>query len=192
MRGHFAARLDPLQYLEHAGNERRTWWKSEDTIPDVEKLLRRSSKRSESDLNVFGLGNADPNKQYYLGSEVKVKNKPYWTISSLIESLEQAYCSHVGVEYSHIENDEELFWLESKIEGEYGPSNWNVVSREEKLASLDSLLSTDLTAKFLAEKYPSAKVFGIEGCEVIMPGIRALIREAAAHGAEGIEMGMVC
>jgi len=188
-RGHFAANLDPLKYLEVAGNERRTWWNSDEHKPDVEKFLNPKNS-SKFDLDVFGLSGVDLNKEYFLGDEVRVHNKPYWSINSLVSSLKDAYCGSVGIEYSHLESDDQLFWLESKIEGEYGPLKWHAVSIDEIRNNINILLSTELTAKFFAEKYPSAKVFGIEGCESLIPGLSALIMEAAKHNVEGIEMGM--
>jgi 2-oxoglutarate dehydrogenase E1 component len=52
------------------------------------------------------------------------------------------------------------------------------------------LISTDLTASFFVEKFPSAKVFGIEGCEALVPALWAIIIEASNLGVEGIEMGL--
>lgn len=51
-------------------------------------------------------------------------------------------------------------------------------------------MSCDLTAQFLNEKFSAAKVFGIEGCESLIPGIHALFQSASAHGMESVEMGM--
>lgn len=33
--------------------------------------------------------------------------------------------------------------------------------------------------------------FGIEGCEVLLAGLRALVRQCAAHGVERMEVGLV-
>lgn len=43
---------------------------------------------------------------------------------------------------------------------------------------------------FLANKYAAAKRFGLEGCETLIPGMKALIDHAADLGVETVCMGM--
>ena len=43
---------------------------------------------------------------------------------------------------------------------------------------------------FLAAKYSAAKRFGLEGCETLVPGMKALIDRAAERGVESIVLGM--
>ena len=44
--------------------------------------------------------------------------------------------------------------------------------------------------RFLAQKFPSSKRFGLEGCDALIPALHAFTRAAAAHGCERIELGM--
>lgn len=43
---------------------------------------------------------------------------------------------------------------------------------------------------FLANKYAAAKRFGLEGCETLVPGMKALIDHAAELGVETVCIGM--
>ena len=43
---------------------------------------------------------------------------------------------------------------------------------------------------FLAKKYSTAKRFGLEGCETLIPGMKALIDKAADQGVDNVVMGM--
>jgi 2-oxoglutarate dehydrogenase E1 component len=48
-------------------------------------------------------------------------------------------------------------------------------TKEEKLSILDRLLWSDHFEKFVSTKYPSEKRFGLEGCESLIPGMKALV-----------------
>ena len=43
---------------------------------------------------------------------------------------------------------------------------------------------------FLANKYPTAKRFGLEGCEVLIVGMKEMIDTATENGVDSIVMGM--
>ena len=43
---------------------------------------------------------------------------------------------------------------------------------------------------FLANKYAAAKRFGLEGCETLIPGMKAMIDRSAEGGVESICIGM--
>jgi 2-oxoglutarate dehydrogenase E1 component len=45
-------------------------------------------------------------------------------------------------------------------------------------------------AGFLANKYAAAKRFGLEGCETLIPGMKAMIDRSAEGGVENICIGM--
>lgn len=55
---------------------------------------------------------------------------------------------------------------------------------------LDRLMWSELFEKFVASKYPNEKRFGLEGCESLIPGMKALIDRSVEHGVKSIVMGM--
>lgn len=61
---------------------------------------------------------------------------------------------------------------------------------ERKFQILDRLAWSEMFESFLANKYAAAKRFGLEGCETLIPGMKALIDRATEQGVESIVMGM--
>ena len=61
---------------------------------------------------------------------------------------------------------------------------------EKQLHILDRLAWSEMFESFLANKYAAAKRFGLEGCETLIPGMKALIDRAADQGVDNVVMGM--
>ena len=61
---------------------------------------------------------------------------------------------------------------------------------EKQLHILDRLAWSEMFESFLAKKYSTAKRFGLEGCETLIPGMKALIDKAADQGVDNVVMGM--
>ena len=61
---------------------------------------------------------------------------------------------------------------------------------EKQLHILDRLAWSDMFESVLANKYAAAKRFGLEGCETLIPGMKALIDRAADQGVDNVVMGM--
>ena len=64
------------------------------------------------------------------------------------------------------------------------------MTSSELIRALDHLIRCDIASNVISQKLPSAKVFGIEGCEVLIPGMYAIMETASALGMENVEMGM--
>ena len=113
-RGHFAARIDPLQNIDEESldddlkniRETRTLWYDLPYIPDVVKLLRIND---HPDLSAFGMEDVDLDECFYLGSQLRVKNQEFWSLRQLISNLSHAYSGNVGIEYAHLEHGDEIF-----------------------------------------------------------------------------------
>jgi 2-oxoglutarate dehydrogenase E1 component len=55
---------------------------------------------------------------------------------------------------------------------------------------LDRLIWSESFEKFIASKYPNEKRFGLEGCESLIPGMKALIDRSVDHGIKYVTIGM--
>ena len=55
---------------------------------------------------------------------------------------------------------------------------------------LDRLIWSESFEKFIASKYPNEKRFGLEGCEALIPGMKALIDRSVEHGVKHVTIGM--
>ena len=61
---------------------------------------------------------------------------------------------------------------------------------EAKRAILRRLLRAERLELFLGKHFPSAKRFGVEGAESLIPGLQSLVETAAERGVEQIVVGM--
>lgn len=163
--GHMKAKLDPL------GLEERK-------IPD------------ELNLALYGFTEADLDREFFLGvwnmSGFLSENRPVQTLRSILTRLEQAYCGSIGYEYMHIPDRDKCNWLREKIETPAATQ----FSRERREVIFDRLAWSTLFENFLATKWTSAKRFGLEGGETLIPGMKEMFDRASDLGVESIVMGM--
>ena len=61
---------------------------------------------------------------------------------------------------------------------------------DRKIHILDRLAWSEMFESFLANKFAAAKRFGLEGCETLIPGMKALIDRSTDMGVDSIVMGM--
>jgi 2-oxoglutarate dehydrogenase E1 component len=107
------------------------------------------------------------------------------TLRELIEHLEKIYCSSVGVEYMHIRSRDECNWIRERIEVEPTP-----LSKDQKLKILERLNYSETFEYFLSQKFNTAKRFGVEGNEALIPGMKAMVDRSTELGVENIVVGM--
>ena len=81
----------------------------------------------------------------------------------------------------HIPFKEQCDWIRERIEI---PKPWNYTVDEKRMI-LDRFIWSESFEKFISSKYPNKKQFGLEGCEGLIPGMKALIdrpwRETCHH-----------
>ncbi|CAI0443075.1 unnamed protein product [Linum tenue] len=163
--GHMKAKLDPLAMEERE-------------VPD--------------DLNpaLYGFSEADLDREFFLGvwrmAGFLSENRPVQTLRSILTRLEQAYCGSIGFEYMHIADREKCNWLRDKIETPT-PMQYN---RQRREVILDRLIWSTQFENFLATKWTTAKRFGLEGAETLIPGMKEMFDRSADLGVESIVIGM--
>jgi 2-oxoglutarate dehydrogenase E1 component len=77
----------------------------------------------------------------------------------------------IGIEYSHIPDRKQCDWLRGRFEV---PKRFSYTP-DEKRVILDRLIWSDSFERFVAFKWSSEKRFGLEGCEALIPGMKALV-----------------
>ena len=171
VRGHLIADLDPLKISQHG-------------------IDRHLVSPQQFELSNFGLTEADLDREVdisvpgFKGFQ-DPERKPI-KLRTLIERLKDVYGRHIGVEYMHISSTEQCNWLRCQLE----TPEPQVFSKEEKMRILDRLTWADHFERFLAQKWATAKRFGVEGAEALIPGMKEIIDTAAHNGCSDIVMGM--
>ncbi|XP_052689627.1 2-oxoglutarate dehydrogenase complex component E1-like isoform X1 [Crassostrea angulata] len=167
-RGHKIAHLDPLGI------------NSADLEAESPKSLMLSSHNfGEKDLDrKFYLPD---DSVTYIGGEEKSL-----TLREIIRRLENIYCKHIGIEYTHINNEEQTRWIREKFE----TPRIREFSKEEKHITLARLVRSQRFEEFLSTKWTSEKRFGLEGCEVLIPGMKTVIDRSTEFGVESFIVGM--
>jgi 2-oxoglutarate dehydrogenase E1 component len=152
IRGYCKAKLDPLQ-------------------------IATNPKAPELDYSYYGFTDSDLDRLFYLGSGILPRfleaapDTKQMSLRDIIANLEQIYCGSIAVEYGHISDRQACDWLRQKIEV---PVKYHL-DKKQKMRILDRLMWSELFESFVSKKYPSEKRFGLEGCESLIPGMKALV-----------------
>ncbi len=104
-----------------------------------------------------------------------------------LEKLRQIYSGPIGYETDQIQNYEERAWIRDSAESRrfFG---WPDADRQREL--LDRLTEVETFERFLHKTFPGQKRFSIEGCDMLIPMIDAIIRNAAAADTREVVIGM--
>lgn len=171
-RGHERADLDPL------------------------KLEGERPKLDDLEPSTYGFGEADAHRPLKLsdntGSSVvgllgsaDVNHDGHTTLSELLNFLRETYCETIGVEAEHITDLEKSNWLRSRLEV---PKQ--ALSKEKRLHILERLAYSEKFEAVLATKFNTAKRFGLEGVESMIPGMKVMVDSATLLGVTDVIIGM--
>jgi len=115
-----------------------------------------------------------------------LSKKTEWTLRELIESFKAAYCGDIGVEFMHITDPDQRKWVRDKFE----LRQYKDMSNYHKHLLLDRLYWTSGFSDFIAEKFNTMKRFGLEGCESLIPGMKAACDKIVDLGGQKVIIGM--
>jgi len=170
-RGHHKAKIDPLGIRG-----------------DVEAF--GYSKPKELELDHYGFTERDLDQEFALGPGILprflTEERKKMTLREIIAACEKIYCGSYGVEYIHIPDRKPCEWIRDRFEIPQ-PYNYSV---DDKRRILDRLIWSSSFESFLATKFPNDKRFGLEGCETLVPGMKALIDRSVDYGIKDIVIGM--
>jgi 2-oxoglutarate decarboxylase len=158
-RGHLMADIDPLR---------------------LDKTRFRS--HPDLDVNTHGLTLWDLDRVFkvdgFAGAEYK-------KLRDVLGLLRDAYCRHVGVEYTHILEPEQQKWLQERIEVKHAKPT---VAEQKYI--LSKLNAAEAFETFLQTKYVGQKRFSLEGAETVIPMMDAMLDQSAEHGLDEVVIGM--
>ncbi|WP_438347337.1 2-oxoglutarate dehydrogenase E1 component [Paenibacillus sp. FA6] len=102
-----------------------------------------------------------------------------------IVKLREIYTGTIAYEFSHIHEEDERVWLNRQAE-----SPRVELSLEERTALLRRLLQVEQFEEFLHRTFVGQKRFSIEGNDVLVPMLDAMMISMVDNGTEHILMGM--
>jgi len=159
VRGHFLADIDPLNMTSHMA--------------------------SELELENFGLTIWDLDREFITGG---LHGEQTATLRRILEILRRAYCGKVGIEYRHIQSNEEKAWIRARVREQFVDTQ--PLTAEIKKELLQKLIEAEQFEQFLHKKYLGQKRFSLEGCETVIPMLDQMIEGASARGVDEIYVGM--
>jgi len=175
-RGHEMANLDPLGTFSWRGLQEATAGGDLDyrTYGFTEADWQRPLNLTWGMSNVAGLmGNADINRDGVT------------TLEELTAYLQECYCGSTAVEFTHITDLEKSNWLRSRVE--VPPKQY---TKAEKAKMLERLADSERFEALCATKFNSAKRFGLEGLESLIPGMKAMVDTGTELGITDLVLGM--
>ena len=154
-------------------------------MADIDPLrLDKTRFRSHPDLDVLthGLTLWDLDRTFkvdgFAGAEYK-------KLRDVLSVLRDAYCRHVGVEYTHILEPEQQRWIQERVEVKHDKPT---VAEQKYI--LSKLNAAEAFETFLQTKYVGQKRFSLEGAETVIPMMDAAIDQAAEHTLDEVVIGM--
>lgn len=154
-------------------------------LADIDPLNMTSRMATELDLENFGLTIWDLDREFITGG---LHGEQTATLRRILEILRRAYCGKVGIEYRHIQSDEQKDWIRARVREHFVDTQ--LLTPETKKELLQKLIEAEQFEQFLHKKYLGQKRFSLEGCETVIPMLDQLIEGASARGVEEIYMGM--
>ena len=163
VRGHLDARLDPLE-------------------------LQISKSHADLDPASYGFGDQDLDRRVYLGRAASnLLGSEIASVRDLLAAVRHTYCGPVGVEFMHIQDPAQRSWIQQRIES----GSWrDKATAENKAEILQHLTEAEGFEAFCQKRYVGTKRFGLEGGEVAIAALHAIIDQAARDGVRAVNIGM--
>eukprot|EP00879_Flechtneria_rotunda_P031152 GHRR01034006.1.p1 GENE.GHRR01034006.1~~GHRR01034006.1.p1 ORF type:complete len:719 (+),score=247.47 GHRR01034006.1:550-2706(+) len=194
-RGHLIAQLDPLKrtaggpWLGPIGDQ---YSRSDNTLMRLVSGYPAPASSTEAERCAFIAaqlnleGAVHPDRRFLVGRVMpraaEGPSKPLWSLHECIEVMSATYCGSLAVEYRHLQQQDEVSWMEERFEAR------RPLTPAQKRQVLRWLLAAHGFEQFLSRKFPASKRFGLEGCEALLPGLLALVEAGAAQGLKKVEV----
>jgi 2-oxoglutarate dehydrogenase E1 component len=138
----------------------------------------------ELDPRTYGFTEADWDRPIFID---RVLGRETATLREIVDVLRRSYCGPIGVEFMHIQDPDQKAWIQRRIEG----APWlTAFGAAQKRTILSQLTDAEGFEAFCQKRYVGTKRFGLEGGEVTIPALHAIIETVAATGTKEIAIGM--
>ena len=138
----------------------------------------------ELDPASYGFGPTDMDRPIFIDNVLGLESATMREIMALVRA---SYCGPIGVEFMHIQDPDQKTWIQRRIEG----APWNKgFDAGAKRTILQHLTEAEGFEAFCQRRYVGTKRFGLEGGEVTIPALHAIIDIAARGGVNEVAIGM--
>ncbi|MDQ4094846.1 MAG: multifunctional oxoglutarate decarboxylase/oxoglutarate dehydrogenase thiamine pyrophosphate-binding subunit/dihydrolipoyllysine-residue succinyltransferase subunit, partial [Actinomycetota bacterium] len=137
---------------------------------------------AELDLSHYGLTVWDLDRDFVTDGLPGPRKQP---LRQIIDTLRDAYCRTVGVEYMHMSDPTEKRWIQQRVEP--GPTD---LTTDDKKHILSRLNAAESFERFLHSKFTGHRRYSVEGADSLIPMLDALLEQAAGDGMVESVLGM--
>jgi 2-oxoglutarate dehydrogenase E1 component len=162
----------------------RAYRKRGHLIADTNPIKPRKDRKPNLGLEHFGLSDADMATPFQAGKALGLGDTA--SLAQILKHLQVVYTSHVGIEYTYINNKEVYDFLEREFEKAMAAD----LDFEKKKRILKKINEGVIFEKFLHTKFIGQKRFSLEGGESTIAGLDAIINTSAELGVQEVVMGM--
>lgn len=136
------------------------------------------------DLENYDLNEADLETVFQAGREIGTGPAK---LRDIVKHLKQTYCQSIGAEFLFIRDPMLVNWLQSKMELS---RNTPEFTNDDKKHFYHHLKLAVGFENFIHKKFVGQKRFSLEGAEVMIPALDAVIEKGANLGIEEFVIGM--
>lgn len=136
------------------------------------------------DLENYGLEEGDLDTVFHAGKETGIGPAK---LRDIVEHCRETYCESVGAEYMFIRSPEKLKWLSERMEGSRNKTEFSAEEQKEIYMHLRNAVGFE---KFIHRKFVGQKRFSLEGAEILIPAMIAVIEKGADLNIREFMIGM--
>ena len=160
-RGHLRAKIDPLALWQR---------------PAVPELKLEYHDLSLADLDTeFSTGSS----QFFAGDSA--------ALGAIVQALDETYCGSIGAEYTYVQDEQEELWIRHSLESVHSKPS---LGREHKLSIFERLTAAEGLERYLQNRYPGIKRFGLEGGESLIPMMHEILQRLGTWEIIEVVIGM--
>jgi 2-oxoglutarate dehydrogenase E1 component len=112
---------------------------------------------------------------------------PGETLADALPHLRETYCGTIAYEIEHIASHRQRVWLREHIES---GAFRKALTTDERRTLLKRLVEVDALERFMHKAYLGQHQFSIEGLDMTVPMLDALIELSATYGGREVVIGM--
>jgi len=148
-------------------------------------VRERRNYEPRLDIENFGLKTSDLDKKFNSATEVGMDTPS--SLRDIISRLQNIYCDSIGVEYIHIKNVKERYFIRQWLNVN---ENHPQLTSDEKKHVLQRLNQAVAFENYLHTKFVGQKRFSLEGLEALIPALDQVITKSSQLGVDEVVLGM--